>query len=186
MKATPILRKFLETGVLGELSLGMHVDEVLSLYGCDGMTIDEYRSRYQKEKNRTHVREFKVFPKEYGVLEILFDLDTDKVVFFKVFYLDGLERRLPTNLDDGWVTQLDGISKEGFKAILKECGIRSQREVFHPEVAQLAEIVTHIWIPSSQIRVNFDEEDDADQLIVISKSGPYFGIPECINGIDFT
>ncbi len=175
---THIFSQFLLTGRIGKVSIGLDLIEMLSLFGCPDRyhNIDEFLAEYKDAKVR---KTFNQFSANYGVLELFFSFQNDEVVFFKVYYDEPRERTVPNQLDDGWVSHIDGISKNRFKAILNEYGLHSKRQI-NPKFDQH---VTVVWIPSSELQINFDEENGKDKLLVISKSASHYGAGPCINQI---
>jgi hypothetical protein len=185
---TRILYKFLKDGHLGGIDIDIHIDEVLRVLGApDGFkTVDAYYARLPRMKSYAHDASPYApwFRAKYGLLEILFFADTDRIVFFKVYFQTNHERIIPDVLNDGWLYLVDSITRSQFRTLLKEAKIQS-KEV---PMGRWADDVAQIWIPSSRLEISFNLEEQRDNLLVISRSSPDIGGSPCIyqDYIDFT
>lgn len=185
---TDVLYKFLKDGHLGDINIDMHIDDVLLTLGApDGFrTTKAYYARFPRMKSYAH----KMSPyapwyqAKYSLLDILFLADTDRVVFFKVYFQAHEKRIVPDVLDDGWISMVDRITRSQFRSLLSEARIQSQ-EV---PMGRWANDVGQIWIPSSQVQVNFTLEEQQDDLLVMSRSSPDIGDDPCIRQecVDFS
>jgi hypothetical protein len=185
---TSVLYNFLKAGHLGAINIDMHIGDVLALLGApdEFKRVKAYYDRLPQMKQYAYEMSPYApwFRAKYGLLDILFHADTDRVVFFKVYFQTDHERIIPDILNDGWLPLVDGITRSQLRMLLKEAEIQSHEVL----MGQWADDIAQIWIPSSQLEINFNLEEQRDDLLVMSRSSPDIGGNPCASRdcIDFS
>jgi len=141
----------------------MTLSEVIAYLGLPDNCIDEIDVQAQLSYMKRN--EFAV-GFDYGCIQLLFSGHLDELEHLKIQM--WMEHIVPDVLNTGWLEAAKMLYLEEFRSIAKSNGI---------EIVELKrgfEEVVFLWIPKSQVEINFEKSGERFTLVVLA----YGIIPE--------
>jgi|SRR5579859_8158406 len=155
--------EFLKNGNLGQLHLGMSIEDTVAYLGApDGFTT----SNFAKERlHRVLIQRDTpdVTPLFYGCMELIFEREQDTLISIKIQMDEQTQRRLPASLNDDWLAIIDGMSTNEVIQFLDNHLIEWSKFFEMPGVLML---ITR----SGCVTLTIDLEDGMDVLYSMIKS----------------
>lgn len=162
------LLKFLKTGQLAELQVGMSLYEVIRYLGFPQnfqykiKTINNFRrfilniKKYRIDKDTEFPSPIYLFYGEDRIIELAIDFHSDTVLYIKLRNFEEMESRiLPDPLNYGWVDLLYNMKPEEFLIFLEKNQITYHKKI----LGELPDKALFVTIKSSCVSVNFVFDD---------------------------
>lgn len=162
------LVKFLKTGHLANLQVGMNLYEVIRYLGLPQnfqykiKTINNFRrfilniKKYRIDKDTEFPSPIYLFYGEDRIIELAIDFHSDTVLYIKLRNFEEMESRiLPDPLNYGWVDLLYNMKPEEFLIFLEKHQITYHKKI----LGELPDKALFVTIKSSCVSVDFVFDD---------------------------
>ncbi len=162
------LVKFLKTGHLANLQVGMNLYEVIRYLGFPQnfqykiKTINNFRrfilniKKYRIDKDTEFPSPIYLFYGEDRIIELAIDFHSDTVLYIKLRNFEEMESRiLPDPLNHGWVDLLYNMKPEEFLIFLEKHQITYYKKI----LGELPDKALFVTIKSSCVSVDFVFDD---------------------------
>jgi hypothetical protein len=167
------LAKFLTTGKLGPLELGMPLEEVINIIGLPSQF-------HSKEDLFIYIRSQEYWYITYGNLEVSCDDPSDLLSWIAIYFRDNDPRQLPDALDSIWLENVYEMNKDSFCKYLEENAIKCDK-ILDPWLLANGEPYIPLKVQDSGVRIVIDIENNSDRIysMQISTNKPNKVLP-CI------
>lgn len=159
------LLRFLTTGEIGRIKLGISIKETVDFLGNpdEALNIDEFLKR-GRDRPHTSGDGRRIIPVLYGCLELILDIELLDIISIKVNLDDYPYSRLPHPLSNFSLENLKGVTSTRFLKYLAENEIESHVESYSTSEALYFRIV------KSGVTIAFDIEGNNDEMLSLITS----------------